>query len=326
MKRIVSFYALFALLSLSAAPGASLCAQDKNIAKKDFLRQGNRMYKRAEYPLSDSLYATAVALDSAYATGWYNLGNSLYSGAQSPEQAQAAWMQSLSLTADEDRADILYNLGGVEMDRKNYAEAVKLYKDALRRNPSDEQARYNLALAQTLLKEQQQNQQQNDQNQNQDQNNPDNNPNNDKNDQNQNQDQNNPDNNPNNDKNNQNDQNQNQDQNNPDNNPNNDKNDKNDKNDQNQNQDQNDPDNNPNNDNDKNDRNNNGNNNDRNQNPNNDDNSAGGGNSSGQNTPQPLSQSDEQMLRAIDRQEQGTQEKVKGKKADGAVILSTKDW
>ena len=312
MKRIVSFYALFALLSLSAAPGASLCAQDKNIAKKDFLRQGNRMYKRAEYPLSDSLYATAVALDSAYATGWYNLGNSLYSGAQSPEQAQAAWMQSLSLTADEDRADILYNLGGVEMDRKNYAEAVKLYKDALRRNPSDEQARYNLALAQTLLKEQQQNQQQNDQNQNQDQNNPDNNPNNDKNDQNQ--DQNNPDNNPNNDKNNQNDQNQNQDQNDPDNNPNNDKNDKND---QNQNQDQN---------NHKNDRNNNGNNNDRNQNPNNDDNSAGGGNSSGQNTPQPLSQSDEQMLRAIDRQEQGTQEKVKGKKADGAVILSTKDW
>ena len=318
MKRIVSFYALFALLSLSAAPGASLCAQDKNIAKKDFLRQGNRMYKRAEYPLSDSLYATAVALDSAYATGWYNLGNSLYSGAQSPEQAQAAWMQSLSLTADEDRADILYNLGGVEMDRKNYAEAVKLYKDALRRNPSDEQARYNLALAQTLLKEQQQNQQQNDQNQNQDQNNPDNNPNNDKdnqNNQNQNQDQNNPDNNPNNDKN---DQNQNQDQNNPNNNPNNDKND------QNQNQDQNNPDNNPNND--KNDRNNNGNNNDRNQNPNNDDNSAGGGNSSGQNTPQPLSQSDEQMLRAIDRQEQGTQEKVKGKKADGAVILSTKDW
>ena len=275
MKRIVSFYAFFALLSLSAAPGASLCAQDKNIAKKDFLRQGNRMYKRAEYPLSDSLYATAVALDSAYATGWYNLGNSLYSGAQSPEQAQAAWMQSLSLTADEDRADILYNLGGVEMDRKNYAEAVKLYKDALRRNPSDEQARYNLALAQTLLKEQQQNQQQNDQNQ--DQNNPDNNPNNDQ-------------------------------------------------NNQNQNQDQNDPDNNPNNDNDKNDRNNNGNNNDRNQNPNNDDNSAGGGNSSGQNTPQPLSQSDEQMLRAIDRQEQGTQEKVKGKKADGAVILSTKDW
>ena len=300
MKRIVSFYALFALLSLSAAPGASLCAQDKNIAKKDFLRQGNRMYKRAEYPLSDSLYATAVALDSAYATGWYNLGNSLYSGAQSPEQAQAAWMQSLSLTADEDRADILYNLGGVEMDRKNYAEAVKLYKDALRRNPSDEQARYNLALAQTLLKEQQQNQQQNDQNQNQDQNNPDNNHKNDQNDQNQNQDQNDPDNNPN--------------------------NDKNDKNDQNQNQDQNNPDNNPNNDNDKNDRNNNGNNNDRNQNPNNDDNSAGGGNSSGQNTPQPLSQSDEQMLRAIDRQEQGTQEKVKGKKADGAVILSTKDW
>ena len=32
------------------------------------------------------------------------------------------------------------------------------------------------------------------------------------------------------------------------------------------------------------------------------------------------------MLRAIDRQEQGTQEKVKGEKTEGAIIHTTKDW
>ena len=259
--------ALLVLFLSAAFPAQGQNRQD--IAKKDLLKQGNRMYKRAEYDRTDSLYAQAVALDTTYATGWYNLGNSLYLGGD-VAQAQAAWMKSLFNTPQDDqRAPVLYNLGGVEMDKKNYAEAIKLYKDALRRDPSDEQARYNLALAQQLLKDQQQNQPQN--NQNQDNN------------QNQNND------------NNQNDQNQNN------NNNNNDPN----QNDQNQN--------------------NNNNNNDPNQNDQNQNNQGGGG-SSGQQAPQRLSPSDEQMLRAIDRQEQNTQDKLKGDKTEGAVIHTTKDW
>lgn len=255
---------LVLFLALSAAfPAQGQSRQD--IAKKDLLKQGNRMYKRAEYDRADSLYAQAVALDTTYATGWYNLGNSLYLGGDAA-QAQAAWMKSLFNTPQDDqRAPVLYNLGGVEMDKKNYAEAIKLYKDALRRDPSDEQARYNLALAQQLLKDQQQNQSQNNQNNN---------------------------------NNNQNNQNQNNNNNNNDN-----------QNDQNQN--------------------NNNNNNNNQNNPNQNDqnqNNQGGGGSSGQQAPQRLSPSDEQMLRAIDRQEQNTQDKLKGDKTEGAVIHTTKDW
>lgn len=282
---------LVLFLALSAAfPAQGQSRQD--IAKKDLLKQGNRMYKRAEYDRADSLYAQAVALDTTYATGWYNLGNSLYLGGDAA-QAQAAWMKSLFNTPQDDqRAPVLYNLGGVEMDKKNYAEAIKLYKDALRRDPSDEQARYNLALAQQLLKDQQQNQSQNNQNQN-------NNNNNDNNQNNQNQNNNN--------NNNQNDPNQNNNNNNNDNNQN-DPNQNNNQNDQNQNnQNQNNNNNNPN---------------QNNQNQNN----QGGGGSSGQQAPQRLSPSDEQMLRAIDRQEQNTQDKLKGDKTEGAVIHTTKDW
>lgn len=283
------------LLVLFLALSAAFPAQGqsrKDIAKKDLLKQGNRMYKRAEYDRADSLYAQAVALDTTYATGWYNLGNSLYLGGDAA-QAQAAWMKSLFNTPQDDqRAPVLYNLGGVEMDKKNYAEAIKLYKDALRRDPSDEQARYNLALAQQLLKDQQQNQSQNNQNQN-------NNNNNDNNQNNQNQNNNN--------NNNQNDPNQNNNNNNqndPNQNNNNNDNNQNDQNQNNQNQ------------------NNNNNNNQNDQNQNN----QGGGGSSGQQAPQRLSPSDEQMLRAIDRQEQNTQDKLKGDKTEGAVIHTTKDW
>ncbi len=330
---------LVLFLALSAAfPAQGQSRQD--IAKKDLLKQGNRMYKRAEYDRADSLYAQAVALDTTYATGWYNLGNSLYLGGDAA-QAQAAWMKSLFNTPQDDqRAPVLYNLGGVEMDKKNYAEAIKLYKDALRRDPSDEQARYNLALAQQLLKDQQQNQSQNNQNQNNNNNdnnnnqndqNQNNNNNNDNNQNNQNQNNQNQNNN-NNNNDNQNDPNQNNNNNNNDpnqnnNNNNDNQNDPNQNNNNNNNDNQNDPNQNNNNNNDpnQNDQNQNNNNNNPNQNNQNQNNQGGGG-SSGQQAPQRLSPSDEQMLRAIDRQEQNTQDKLKGDKTEGAVIHTTKDW
>ena len=316
---------LVLFLALSAAfPAQGQSRQD--IAKKDLLKQGNRMYKRAEYDRADSLYAQAVALDTTYATGWYNLGNSLYLGGDAA-QAQAAWMKSLFNTPQDDqRAPVLYNLGGVEMDKKNYAEAIKLYKDALRRDPSDEEARYNLALAQQLLKDQQQNQPQNNQNQDNNQNQNNNNDNNNnQNDQNQNNNNNNND--PN--QNNQNQNNNNNNNNDPNQNDQNQNNNNNNNNDPNQNnQNQNNNNNNNNNDpnqNNQNQNNNNNNNNDPNQNDQNQNNQGGGG-SSGQQAPQRLSPSDEQMLRAIDRQEQNTQDKLKGDKTEGAVIHTTKDW
>ena len=267
--------------------------------KKDYLRDGNKEYKKARYPIADSLYAMAVMNDTSYATGYYNRGNALYLGGDAAS-AHGQWMKALMNTpGEEEKADILYNLGALQMDAQNYGEAIKLYKDALRRNPSDEEARYNLALAKELLKDQQQNQDQNNQNDqhqdNKDQNKDQNNQNN--------QNQDNKD--PNKDQNNQNDQNQdNKDQNKDQNNQNNQNQDNKDQNkDQNNQNDQNQD------------------NKDQNKNQNN----SGGG----QNPPpqqRPLSSQDEQMLNAIAGKEKETQEKVKGEKVQGVGKKSTKDW
>lgn len=156
MKKALLTYFLILAITVCIFPQAQ--AQNTDIAKKDLVREGNKLYKMAEYAASDSLFAAAAALDSTYSTALYNLGNSSYLGGN-PGTAKAAWMKSLLNTADEKgKTDIFYNLAGIEMDGKNYGEAIKLYKDALRRDPTDEQARYNLALAQKLLKDQQQNQ------------------------------------------------------------------------------------------------------------------------------------------------------------------------
>src|SRR5690606_34755351 len=54
-----------------------------------------------------------------------------------------------------DRQNAFYNIGKIYLDEKNGEMAVKNFKEALRLNPYDEQARYNLALAKRLLEEQQ---------------------------------------------------------------------------------------------------------------------------------------------------------------------------
>ena len=299
MKKAPLTYFLIFAITVCIFPQAH--AQNTDIAKKDLVREGNKLYKMAEYAASDSLFAAAAALDSTYSTALYNLGNSSYLGGN-PGTAKAAWMKSLLNTADEkEKTDIFYNLAGIEMDGKNYGEAIKLYKDALRRDPTDEQARYNLALAQKLLKDQQQSQ--NNQQNQQDQNNQDN-----KNDNKDNKD---------------NQDDKNKDDNNKDNNKDKDNNKNNDDNkdnqdDKNKDNNQNNNDNNDNKDKDKDNNNNGGNKDDK-----NNQNGPSGGNTPQQ---QQLSPDAQQMLRAIGREEQKTQDKVKGKKVQGAVKKAVKDW
>lgn len=302
MKKALLTYFLILAITVCIFPQAQ--AQNTDIAKKDLVREGNKLYKMAEYAASDSLFAAAATLDSTYSTALYNLGNSSYLGGN-PGTAKAAWMKSLLNTADEKgKTDIFYNLAGIEMDGKNYGEAIKLYKDALRRDPTDEQARYNLALAQKLLKDQQQNQNnQNNQQNQQDQNNQDNK--NDNKDNKDNQDDKNKDNN---------NKDNNKDK---DNNKNNDDN-KDNQNDKNKDNNQNNNDNNDNKDKDKDNNNNGGNKDDK-----NNQNGPSGGNTPQQ---QQLSPDAQQMLRAIGREEQKTQDKVKGKKVQGAVKKAVKDW
>ena len=64
-------------------------------------------------------------------------------------------------------AHIYHNMGVLFQAGKDYGQAVEAYKMSLRNNPKDDETRYNLALAQKLLKDQQQNQQNQDQNQDQ---------------------------------------------------------------------------------------------------------------------------------------------------------------
>ena len=51
-------------------------------------------------------------------------------------------------------------MGVILQSSKQYPQCIEAYKESLRNNPKDDETRYNLALAQKLLKDQQENQNQ----------------------------------------------------------------------------------------------------------------------------------------------------------------------
>lgn len=65
------------------------------------------------------------------------------------------------------KSSALYNLGNTLYDGQKYAEAAEAYKQTLRLDPNNENARYNLAMAQQKLQESEQQEQQNQDGENQ---------------------------------------------------------------------------------------------------------------------------------------------------------------
>lgn len=134
------------------------------------INEGNTLYKDGKYKEAEVLYKKAEQGENLQYESAYNQGAALYKQGRY-EEAQSAFQSAINRsTKAEDKADALYNLGNSYLQEQKPKEAIDAYKESLKINPKDEQARYNLAAAKTLLQQQQEQQQNQDQNQdNQDQ-------------------------------------------------------------------------------------------------------------------------------------------------------------
>ena len=134
-------------------------------AERDYIRKGNRAYKDSTYVNAEVNYRKAIDVNPKSAISMYNLGNTL----MQQNKLQGAMEQFVAATKMEkdkgNLAQIYHNMGVIFQSGKDYAKAVEAYKESLRNNPKDNETRYNLALAQKMLKDQEQNQQNQDQNQ-----------------------------------------------------------------------------------------------------------------------------------------------------------------
>lgn len=166
------------LLLLSVAQLAS-----QNI--REDVRRARKVYRNHQYANAEVACRKALAQDSTFTEARFGLAGAQYAQGRTDEALQeyTALMQDPTLSPKR-RAELMHNLGNALMKKKDYRQSVEAYKHSLRLNPTDDETRYNLALAMKLLRNQQQqggggddNQEQN-QNSNQDKNQQQNNPNN----------------------------------------------------------------------------------------------------------------------------------------------------
>jgi tetratricopeptide (TPR) repeat protein len=134
-------------------------------ADRKYIRQGNREYSDSRFPESEISYRRASDINKASSDALFNTGDALYKQNKFDDAAKE-FLESTGRTDDNNRkAAAFYNLGNSLLMAQKIEESIGAYKNSLRLNPDNMEAKYNLAYAQDLLEQQKQQQQErNDQN------------------------------------------------------------------------------------------------------------------------------------------------------------------
>lgn len=178
MRKILLF-----LLLTASVTGAYAQRSDRS-----FVRKGNRMFQDSLFIKAEENYLKALDMNPELNEAYYNLGNA-YTAQQKPNEAIDQYRKMANILEGQKKelmddpssskkdldkckdalAKTYHNTGVVYHMCEQYDKAVDAYKQALRNNPQDDETRYNLILAQRMLKQQQQQQQEQQQDQQQEQ-------------------------------------------------------------------------------------------------------------------------------------------------------------
>lgn len=163
MLRGIYKYGLALCLCLTVS---LLWAQKKT--DRDYLRSGNRLYRDSMYTKAEVDYRKALK-PTVVSLRRISIWEMLLLRQQKPKEAMQAYEQAVKVETNKGRlASIYHNMGVILQSQKQFGPAIECYKNALRRNPADNESRYNLVLCQHQLKNNPQQDQQNDNKENKD--------------------------------------------------------------------------------------------------------------------------------------------------------------
>lgn len=162
MKRL-----MILILALVSAVTVSAQTDRKEV------RAGNKAFRKGDFRKSEIDYRKAVLKDSLSVAAQYNLASSLYrqddyEGAQKALSSIAETVSAVETVGT--KADFYFNQGDVALAKKDYASAVKSFRQSLLLRPDDMDAKENYIYAKEMLRQSQDNQggQDGDNSQNQD--------------------------------------------------------------------------------------------------------------------------------------------------------------
>ena len=142
----------------------NIYAQSENYAK--FYNKGNKFIEN-NFEEAEKNFRVAIDDSLSDLRATFNLSNKYYSEGLYDE-AISRQIESTKLAKNKsEKHKAFHNLGNSLMKKEMCSEAVLAYKNALRNDPSDDETRYNLALAKKC-EEEQQNDDQNKDDQNKD--------------------------------------------------------------------------------------------------------------------------------------------------------------
>lgn len=143
----------------------------------DDAREANEAFENGNYQQAVELYRQAIEQDPENAKLHFNLAAALHKLGQTEEAMQSYDRFEALSKSPQEQSFASYNQGTMLTEEDKYKEAAEFFREALKKNPNDPDARHNyeLALQKQQQQEEQQQQQQNqdsgqdDQQQNQDQ-------------------------------------------------------------------------------------------------------------------------------------------------------------
>ena len=158
MNRVI--YIVIALSLFVVAEGVA-----QKMPERGWTRVGNIAHLLKSFPHSVAAYEKALEQNPDLFEAQYNLASAMIETKRYDAAEKILSTLALdTLRTEKERRDILYNLGNAQFAQQKYDKALESYRNVMRMNPDDEDAKFNYAYTKLMQQQQQQ-----DQNQNQDQ-------------------------------------------------------------------------------------------------------------------------------------------------------------
>ncbi|SHI64592.1 TPR repeat-containing protein [Mesonia phycicola] len=133
-------------------------AQLRRTEAKAFAVEAQNAMANNEFEKAEAKYREAISKDPDNAELKYNLGTVYFNKEKNQESVSRLNQSAKIAESKSTKHKSFHNQGNAFMKEEKYGEAVEAYKNALRNDPTDDETRYNLAVAKEKAKQQQQDQ------------------------------------------------------------------------------------------------------------------------------------------------------------------------
>lgn len=157
IKKHKTLFVILAIIKLLMKVGLVLYfifkADDaKSQTTNALLRKGNKEYSKEKYNNATESYSKALQLAPKDVRANFNQGDALFKLNQLDKAKEHFTAAANTSTNTDIKAKAQYNIGNILYKQDKWEESARAYKESLKLNPKDEQAKYNLMMALAKIK------------------------------------------------------------------------------------------------------------------------------------------------------------------------------